>query len=105
MTQWNTSLTLKNSLSVLGLDFISKDNFTGTKLPKYNNIVKKQSEMFDPHSEITLPEKIFGEPTVQDWINTVLDKDVQERRAVAGYILYKTLGAVLPLEFQEDTVE
>ena len=46
-------------LTVLGVDTISKRNFTGKSIPKYDNIVK--SPMFDEDTKIFLPETAIQE--------------------------------------------
>lgn len=49
--------------SVLSVDFINKANFTGRKIPKFDNIVK--SAMFDEDTNINLPASMLTSPGLQ----------------------------------------
>ncbi|XP_064606055.1 LOW QUALITY PROTEIN: cadherin EGF LAG seven-pass G-type receptor 2-like [Liolophura sinensis] len=74
---------------VLAVDTIKNPNSTKERIPKYNNIVQKEN-MFDKLTYITLPASI---------IPTTAAKD---SKAYVGYMMYKTLGEVLPTSYSSD---
>ncbi|KAK3610573.1 hypothetical protein CHS0354_009013 [Potamilus streckersoni] len=77
---------------VLGVDSISKSNFTGRRIPKYDNIVKNST--FDDETNIFLPQSVI-ESAFQDFLSI---KSVTPK-AYVGYILYKNLGDLLPKQY------
>ncbi|XP_046355288.2 cadherin EGF LAG seven-pass G-type receptor 1-like isoform X1 [Haliotis rufescens] len=76
---------------VLGVDWIAKDNITKKTIPKYDHIQKKGT--FDDDSNIKLPMSIFKPVTA----GTHTDNSVP--KAYVGYILYRTMGNILPKQF------
>ncbi|XP_013421944.1 cadherin EGF LAG seven-pass G-type receptor 2-like isoform X1 [Lingula anatina] len=85
---------------IFGLDFILKTNFSGTNIPKYNNKVQN-SAMFDKDTHAILPASVFGQPSVQEWIQSSLNS---QPKAVAGYIMFKTLGSIIPASYDDKKV-
>nr|AHY88472.1 fmi [Terebratalia transversa] len=71
---------------VFGMDTIRKTNFSGSRLPKYNNKVMNEF-MFDKDSYVSLPS------------NLLTASNNSNEFAVAGYIMFKTLGNLLPQHF------
>lgn len=52
-----------NSVSVLSVDYISKTNFSGKTIPKFNNIVR--APMFDEDTNIFLPKSLLSDQVMR----------------------------------------
>ncbi|CAH1784160.1 unnamed protein product [Owenia fusiformis] len=83
---------------VLGLDFVDKNNFSGVSLPKYNNKVVNDA-MFDQHTTFTLPQGLLKK-SANDWVEEIVNG--KEIGAVVGYVMYRTLGDILPKAYQDN---
>ncbi len=84
--------------SVLGLDYIMKDNTTSYHIPKYNNKVQNAA-MFDPDTSVTIPSAALSEPSMADMLIELVEG--KKPTAVIGYALYKTLGNMLPNNYSD----
>ncbi|KAH3819069.1 cadherin EGF LAG seven-pass G-type receptor 1-like isoform X2 [Dreissena polymorpha] len=79
---------------VLSVDYISKTNFSGKTIPKFNNIVR--APMFDEDTNIFLPKSLLSDQVMRDFLQPEINI---APKAFVGYILYKDLGDLLPKQF------
>ncbi|KAL4226126.1 Cadherin EGF LAG seven-pass G-type receptor 2 [Mactra antiquata] len=82
---------------VLSVDFINKSNFTGRKIPKFDNIVK--SPMFDEDTNINLPADMLTSPALKDFLRPDL---LSAPKGYVGYIMYRDIGDLLPKKYDNN---
>jgi cadherin EGF LAG seven-pass G-type receptor 1 len=70
-------------------------------LPKYNNYLLDNSK-FDKHTQIMVPIDLLGIEPIKHGMTTTKGQ-LSKNEAVVGYVQYRTLGALLPLHY-DDTV-
>ncbi|XP_041348330.1 cadherin EGF LAG seven-pass G-type receptor 2-like isoform X2 [Gigantopelta aegis] len=80
--------------AVLGVDWISKVNATKKTIPKYDNIQRKG--IFDEETHVELPMSLFK--TTHIGMRSLPGENT-EPKAYIGYILYRTMGNILPQKY------
>ncbi|XP_052061386.1 cadherin EGF LAG seven-pass G-type receptor 2-like isoform X1 [Mytilus californianus] len=90
---------------VLMMDTVNKSNFSSLEIPKFDNIVQKST--YDDETHVDLPSAVlFSEQSVAAEENPALISQIFENRHVPqshiAFVMYKTLGNLLPNRYQED---
>lgn len=83
--------------SLLGVPKVSVLSPT-VVIPKYNNYLQNPNK-FDPYSQILIPIELLGIKLIEHGETSV--KWTPSRGAVVGYAEYHSVGAVLPLRYDE----
>ncbi|XP_022163708.1 protocadherin-like wing polarity protein stan isoform X2 [Myzus persicae] len=91
-------LSLKPGSEILGLKNMGSPVVV---LPKYNNYLLDSSK-FDKHTQIMVPIDLLGIEPIKHGMTTTKGQ-LSKNAAVVGYVQYRTLGALLPLRY-DDTV-
>jgi cadherin EGF LAG seven-pass G-type receptor 1 len=91
-------LSLKPGSEILGLKNMGSPVVV---LPKYNNYLLDSSK-FDKHTQIMVPIDLLGIEPIKHGMTTTKGQ-LSKNAAVVGYAQYRTLGALLPLRY-DDTV-
>ncbi|XP_033746006.1 LOW QUALITY PROTEIN: cadherin EGF LAG seven-pass G-type receptor 2-like [Pecten maximus] len=81
---------------VLVMDNLSAENFSGQRIPKFNNIVKQDT--FDDDTYILLSKSVVSTPLPPDPFAPVFEA-ISSSTAYVGFIMYKNLGDILPKRF------
>ncbi|XP_021344023.1 cadherin EGF LAG seven-pass G-type receptor 2-like isoform X2 [Mizuhopecten yessoensis] len=84
---------------VLVMDNLSAENFSGQRIPKFNNIVKKDT--FDDDTYIMLSQSVVSTPLPSDPLAPVFEA-ISSSTAYVGFIMYKNLGDILPKIFDSN---
>lgn len=91
-------MSLKPGSEILGLKNMGSPVVV---LPKYNNYLMDSSK-FDKHTQIMVPIDLLGIEPIKHGMTTNKGQ-LSKSAAVVGYVQYRTLGALLPLRY-DDTV-
>ncbi|KAK3103496.1 hypothetical protein FSP39_019621 [Pinctada imbricata] len=96
-TLQNTPFSVVSKNIVLSLDLILPQNFSGVKIPKFDNIVHKPT--FDDKTHVLLPKSLI-ESSVAQYIQQVMNVR-DPPKAYVSFIMYNTLGHLLPNSYDE----
>ncbi|XP_050548978.1 protocadherin-like wing polarity protein stan isoform X2 [Daktulosphaira vitifoliae] len=91
-------LSIKPGSEILGLKKIGSPVVV---LPKYNNYLLESSK-FDKHTQVMVPIDLLGIEPIKQGMTTTKGQ-LSKNNAVVGYVQYRTIGALLPLHY-DDTV-